>query len=140
MTTTWNRAAIMTMRREHYRYELWEDYQAGMYRPTCPGDELALQAQSAGLLSEPADFERIGREMVAAWPIAARQALTHVASNRRAWVGQAACCYAHGAPDYITKRAWWELAPDVQDAANETADQVIRWWEVTAHAQTLFAV
>ena len=130
---------MTTMRRAHYRYELWEDWQAGLYAVRTCGDEAALQAASGVLLGDPDDFGRVAWEMVRAWPIAAEVALTHTSSNRQAWVGQATCCYAHAAPDYVTKRAWWDLNDTAKDAANATADSVIDRWEGTyRNAETLF--
>lgn len=127
------------MRRAHYRYDLWEDYQAGMYRTHYCGDEIAAQNAAKELLTDQDVFHRVATDMVRAWPIAAEQALTHTASNRQAWIGQAACCFFAAIPDYITKRAWWTLTDAEQTRANRTADDVIRSWEKGYRdAETLF--
>jgi hypothetical protein len=76
-----------------------------------------------------------------AWPIAAAHNLTDTGSNRRAWLGQAACCLAHGATQFATCLAWWELTLDEREAANAVADSVLAQWEteVVYGAETIFA-
>jgi hypothetical protein len=71
------------------------------------------------------------------WIHAAEVNLTDFGSNRRAWLGQAACCFTHGLPAYVTRLAWNALDPSVQVEANRTAEQVIAEWE-ESRAETLF--
>ena len=63
------------------------------------------------------------------WKIEAEQYMSHVSSNRQAWLGQAACCYALKAPDYITKKAWWSLPKQIRDRADKNASGIIDSYE-----------
>ena len=115
----------------------WEDYQAGLYR-----SQGAIRPEkfvaSLSLLSDGEQFSEVAREMIREWPVAAAHNLA-LPSGKRAWIGQAACCYAHGATGDETRYAWGRLSNQVQIAANRVADTVAdeyaRGWP---RAQTLF--
>lgn len=128
------------MHRRFSHYEVWEDWHAGLYRKLPPGDYDVFADNSREILADPDTFERVAREMIATWPHAAAFNLSNAGQNRRAWVGQAACCYSHDAPEDATKIAWWLLTDPERDAANAAADRVIDSWEEAQHrAETLFA-
>lgn len=67
--------------------------------------------------------------VVRRWKHAAEQNLSNTSMNRRAWLGQAACCFYAFAPENLTKQAWHELTDEEQTLANAIADKVIREWE-----------
>jgi hypothetical protein len=116
----------------------WEDYRGGMY-----GTEMNLTRldQSAALLRDPERFRETAREMLREWPNAARHNLIHMWSGRRAWIGQASCCYSHRATSVTTRHAWGTLTNDEQRAANAVADEVHAEWERGWHdAQTALDV
>jgi hypothetical protein len=112
--------------RVFHPYTEWEDYQAGMWGPVAVD---AHTAAAAAVLGEPDVFYGAAVDMLAAWPKAAEHNLTNLEQNRRAWVGQAACCYLVGVPESATRLAWWLLLLDERDAANAVADRVISEWE-----------
>lgn len=116
----------------------WEDYAAGLYATTTTTPEHVQTA--AALLADPETFRETAREMVREWPNAAIHNLRHMWTGRRAWVGQATCCYSNGIPAATTRLAWGTLANDTQRSANQTADLVIAEWERTRGAETLFGV
>jgi hypothetical protein len=79
--------------------------------------------------------------MLRAWPVAARQALRYMESGRNAWLGQATCCYAHGATSAETRQAWGSLSDEVQREANTIARGVRSEWEKDfIDAQTLLGL
>jgi hypothetical protein len=124
------------MKRVHHPYYVWEDVRAGMYAPMRGGDEIdrarELLGNADGLLDAMNDA-------VDAWPRAAEHFLTDLASNRRAWLGWAACCNHAGCTAQATRAAWWQLTEDQQDEANAAADVAIKRWEDSrGGAQTLF--
>lgn len=115
----------------------WEDYKAGLY------EKRALRAsvinQSAELLSDPDQFLEVGLEMVREWGNAATQNLVNLATGKQAWIGQASCCYAHGATADETKVAWGLLTNWKQIGANRVADSIeAGFMRGRNHAQTLF--
>lgn len=104
----------------------WEDYRAGMYGTDM---NLTLLDMSAELLRDPARFHETAREMLREWPNAAVHNLTHMWSGRNAWVGQAACCYSHGATSVTTRHAWGTLTDNEQRRANDIAKGLRDEWE-----------
>ena len=116
------------MKQVYHRYELWEDYQNGMYETQWTNEgELVLKSKK--LLSNPKEFCNIASEMIDNWKIAAENNLTNKSMNRRAWIGQAACCYNHGCPELLTRVAWKELTDEQRTDANIIADGLIRRYE-----------
>ena len=103
-------------------WDRWEDYGAGMYEHLIPLRAGKVR-DSIRLLSDPGHFSETAREMVREWPEAARHNL-NLPSGRRSWIGQAACCYCHGATSEETCHAWGRLANGTQRRANQVADQI----------------
>ena len=63
------------------------------------------------------------------WKYETEQFLSNQNSNRQAWLGQAACCLAHGASESETRTAWNKLSINQMEQANLIADSVILEWE-----------
>lgn len=118
----------------HHPYNVWEDWQAGMWR-NCVAVTDHMEA-AAHILSTPDLFLASARAMLNDWTKAAEHNLTNREQNRRAWIGQAACCHAAQAPESATRFAWWMLSGDERDAANAVADRVIAEWEANREAHT----
>jgi hypothetical protein len=115
--------------RVFHPYQKWEDHQFGMYQTTCFMDAQTMITDCEVLLGCPEWLWESMQFVAHNWTHAAEQNLSNVARNRQAWLGQAACCFVHGAPEYITKLAWNNLTKEKQDAANAVADEVIQLWE-----------
>lgn len=119
-----------------YPYTEWEDFLAGMYRNTARHEEAQLIEDARALL---ADARKLRQKMVCVvnyWDKAAQVNL-HDEPNNRAWLGHAACCYARGVPEHLTRAAWALLTDAQRVAANDSADQVIEAWRGNG-AKTLF--
>lgn len=117
------------MERIFHPYNLWEDYEFGMYKTTAFMDQHQLAVECKNLLE---CKEWLWESMTFVshnWHYAAEQNLTNLSRNRQAWLGQAACCFSHGAPEYVTKIAWNLLTAEKQAEANSVADEVIADWE-----------
>lgn len=111
--------------RIYHPYTAWEDWQAGMWsRSRRDGDT----ARAAHILGDPDTFRDAARAMLRDWPRSAEQNLTGGLNNRRAWVGQAACCHLAGVPEDQTRDAWWTLTDAERRTANQIADDVIIEW------------
>ncbi len=125
------------MTRVYHPYTVWEDFRAGMYVYSSNPAKDAEEARQ--LLASPDALREAMSDVVNAWPKASEQFITNTESNRRAWLGQAACCYRLGVPAIATRAAWWLLTEDQQDLANAAADSVLHQWdEEHGDAQTLF--
>lgn len=116
----------------------WEDWNAGLYAQHKP--DTAQVFESRALLCDPDEFIEVAREMVRAWPNSARQNLHHMWSGRRAWLGQASCCYSRGSSAGETRQAWGLMTDADQRTANAVAGIVIEEFhkEVIDGAETLF--
>lgn len=116
--------------RIYHSYDKWECYQNGMYDTTTRFmDDSSLENECVVMLSCPEWLYETMSFVTSNWFYGCEQHLTNLSRNRQAWLGQAACCLLHGAPEYITKRAWHKLTPEQQEAANKVADEVIEVWE-----------
>lgn len=116
-----NIKSLSNIQQAFYRYELWEDYQSGMYNPpTISRVDKAIECLSDETLCRE-NMQRV----VAEWQIATEQVLTNPETSGRAWLGQCACFMYGGCHDEDTRKAWVMLSPKVQKKANKIADEVI---------------
>jgi hypothetical protein len=106
-----------------YPYYEWEDYRNGMYdSPVNMQQEII---ESIKLLSNEQVFKEACEKVTINWPNSTSTHLHNAHINRRAWIGQAACCFNHAATERATKIAWKEINPDSQKKANSIAQEVI---------------
>jgi len=108
-------------------YTEWEDFQAGMYRDAVAGERDAMASAAVSLLADAHRLVAAMRSVTVEWRLAA-EANLHEPPNNRAWLGQAACCYAAGVPEELTRAAWGLLTDQQRISANRVADQVIDEW------------
>lgn len=120
-----NIKSLSNIKQVFYRYEMWEDFQSGMYNQR--SEERAIQA-AIECLSDEETCRKYMQKVVAEWEIATAQVLTNPESNGRAWLGQCACFMYGGCRDEETRKAWVRLKPTVQKQANGIADEVIFGW------------
>lgn len=112
---------------EHY--EKWEDFQHGMYDPPNAADAEYLECLSFELLSNIERFSVACSGVIENWQVATAVNLTNKNCNRRAWLGQAACCFVHGVPEVLTRAAWKSLSNEQRLEANEIAGGMIDEYE-----------
>ena len=124
------------MKRIFHHYKYWEDNKAGLYRRSCDNESQKIQ-KCVYLLSSHDSLMLYMEKAALEWKYSPDVFLSNVSRNRRAWLGQAACCLFCGAPEYITKIAWNRLTKIVQDGANGVADGVIYKWEAIKIQPTL---
>jgi len=120
------------MKRIFHHYKNWEDWHDGLYRLSISSADMAEEiiiSRAARLLSEPDALLLAMTRVIDEWKIAAEVNLSNPSRNRRAWLGQAACCFLCGAPEDLTKLAWHRLSDAERDLANAIADRVISEWE-----------
>lgn len=111
-----------------HHYEEWEDYKCGLYDELKEGRANRVEL-ARYLLSNPTICERWMRETVKRWKIATEQVFSNIHQNRKAWLGQAACCLFAGVKEDETREAWWLLTDQERNTANAIAETVIRDWE-----------
>lgn len=120
---------IEGIERVYHPYNLWEDYEMGLYEVTCFMDAQRMVEDCEMTLRCPEMLWEAMTFVSHNWGYASEQHLTNSHRNRQAWLGQAACCWLHGAPEYLVKQAWNNLNAEMQKKANEVADDVINDWE-----------
>lgn len=115
--------------RVFHPYNQWEDFKMGMYEKTCFMDDESMVVNCMATLSCPELLWECMQFVSHNWGKSAEHNLTNYSRNRQAWLGQAACCFLDGAPEYLVKQAWGRLSPQKQVDANKVADEVIEEWE-----------
>jgi len=116
------------MNKISYPYHLWEDFINGMFSLSHPSPDTAIE-QAQDLLRDPEMFFKVGIKVMADWPISSDENLSNASANRRAWIGQASCCYWTGVPETLTRKAWGRLSHNEKAIANNVADKIIRIYE-----------
>lgn len=118
----------MKIKQRFHHFSKWEDFRSGLYDSTCERYEEKVQL-SIDLLSNQKHFYEVATEMVNTWNYSSEQMLTDASVNKKAWIGQASCCFNHNSPDYATKDAWWKIPEKIRDEANTTATIVMMEWK-----------
>jgi hypothetical protein len=112
---------------KYHHYTKWEDWKNGMYKLECNNkDELIVKCISL-LTSYDALYQAM--DYVATnWTNAADQNMSDPSKNHQSWLGQAACCFEIGAPEWVTRLAWGSLTQEERSIANSVADKVYYEW------------
>lgn len=116
------------MKPKHYPYWIREDFLNGLYNENTENDQLYIDKVVRLFKSETRTIAAM-KKVLKKWKKASEHNLTNTSINRVAWLGQAACCLSVGAPDYITKKAWWELPKEIRDRADNNAKDIIETYE-----------
>lgn len=117
------------IKRSYHHYERWEDWKHGLYRINSKINDPILITKSIKLLRNLDNLYEMMKKVSKEWKYATEENLSNINRNRQAWLGQAACCLNHGAPENLTKEAWHKLTENEQNQANAIADRVIKEWE-----------
>jgi hypothetical protein len=123
------------MKRIYHAHTKWEEYPAGLWRKRPASEETDLLAKAIAFTGDAELYGTWMRRVTKEWLYSCEHNLTDVSQNRRAWLGHAACCMAIGAPEHVTRAAWWHLSQKQQDDANAQADAAILNWELR-HEET----
>lgn len=127
------------MERYYSNFQNWEDYKNGMYCGTVKRDEEEVK-KAKEILSNPILFHKIMKDLVIDWPIATRVNLSNTGTNRRAWLGAAACNYKHSVTEIQTRLAWNELNELQKFNANTEAEKIISEFELNYNAQKAITI
>lgn len=117
------------MKQIYKPYTEWEDYKNGMYSEFDNNKKNALIKRAVKMLSNQDLFLETLEKVILEWEISSMNNLTNTSSNRRSWLGQAACSYKYQVPEKLTRIAWGLLSEEQQIEANKTADEIIRKYE-----------
>jgi hypothetical protein len=112
----------------YYPYWLWEDYKSGMWQKLERKEEYVFFTKAIDFTGNDELYGHWMLEVIKQWPISCENNLTDMARNHKAWIGHAACSLAFNCPEYITRKAWWELSDNQKELANKRADYAIAIW------------
>lgn len=115
------------MDRIFHHYDLWEDYHAGMYDENRDGRQERVK-KAAYILGTPEVCKEAMEKVVAEWEIATEYNLSNAEINRKAWLGQAACCCYGNVHEDETREAWGIMTEQQRMKANQIAASIIRKW------------
>lgn len=119
----------MEIEQQFRHYQEWEDWANGMWRDVTPEEDERFAALSRDLLLDTDRLEYAMRHIFEKWPTATLVNMTNRGQNRRAWLGQSACCVICESPEQSTRRAWGTLELEQKQAANRVATNIIELWE-----------
>lgn len=115
------------MERIFHHFELWEDYHAGMYDESKNGREERVK-KAAYILGTPEVCRVAMEKVIAEWEKATEYNLSNAEINRKAWLGQAACCCYAGIHEDETREAWGIMTELQRIEANRIAAEIIKKW------------
>lgn len=114
------------MKHIYHHYELWEDFQSGMYNEIKEGREERIQ-KAIELLTDDELCYKWMKKVSVEWKYACEHTFTN-RFNHQAFLGQCACAMYADVRDNETKKAWWCLTEEQRHNANRIADKVYNEW------------
>lgn len=112
-----------------YPYYEWEDYLNGMYLiPSKPYNQNLIN-QCVKLLSNEIVFFETAMKMIKVWKKCSSHNLEDRSINRKAWIGQASCCYKFNCPELVVREAWSLITNINKYKANKIAEKIIQIYE-----------
>ena len=118
------------MKQIYHPYWKWEDFKNGMWKKISRDEEERLLPLIIEFKSNHNLYGSAMLEVIENWKFACEHNLSDMNINRRAWLGQSACNYKHGWPEYLVREAWNRLTTIQQSLANKMADEAILKWEL----------
>lgn len=109
-----------------HHHDFWEDYKNGLFKKRKTVQDNVTK--SFLLLSDTHETNKWFSKL-SEWRYSTELNLSNKSINRQAWIGQAACCMAHGSNEDETKIAWYMLTDEQRSRANTIADYYILKFE-----------
>lgn len=116
------------MERIFHHFSKWEDYHAGMYDESKDGRAERVR-KAADILGTSGICREAMEKVIAEWKIATEYNLSNAEINRKAWLGQAACCCYAGIHEDETREAWGLMTEEQRIEANRIAACIIKRWQ-----------
>jgi hypothetical protein len=117
------------MKQIYHNYNLWEDYQNGMWKKVSKEEEDDILPIAIEFMSNHIKFGEAMMNVINNWVYTCEQNLTDASIYHKPFIGQCAVCYELGIPEYITRLAWNKLTDEQQLLANKQAGIAIRTWK-----------
>ena len=116
------------MRRVYHDYRRWEDYKNGMWRRVGKDEHETLLKVAIEFTGDHARYGKAMMEVIKKWKYSCEHNLTDQSTNKRAWIGHAACSLELNLPEVVVRAAWKHLTDEQRFLANKQADYAINKW------------
>ena len=80
------------------------------------------------MLSDKDLFATVLEKIISEWKYSCEHNLTDSSTNKRAWIGHAACSFEMNLPESVVRQAWKVLSNEQRIKANNQADMAIKLW------------
>ena len=117
----------MKLERVYHPWEKWEEVGSNMWGAV--KDKKSWLNKAIEFTSDHKLYGSFMLRVIREWPYSCENALTDYTINRKAWLGHAACAFAHEIPEYIVREAWGHLTDEQRVLANKEAERAIQLWE-----------
>lgn len=105
---------------EEVSYNMWGDYNENKKEDT---------KKCLEFLNEIQEFSLYMYRVITEWGVSCEHNLTSGASNRVAWLGQAACALKLRVPEDVVRISWKDLSEEKKETMNTRAAMFIKLWE-----------
>ena len=112
----------------YYRYELWEDYQNGMFHKKQDNKEEERKQKAVLFFKNLKLLYEKMKYVAENWKHSAEMTFTNTSINHQAWLGQASNCLYTGCCEEETIEVWHLLSEEERNEANKVADKVYYEW------------
>jgi len=116
------------VKRIYHPYWTWEDFKNGMWNKVSKEQEPEMLKTAIEFTGDHEKYGQAMKRVINEWPVSCENNLTDLSTNRKAWIGHAACCLEIGIPEYIIRSAWGKLTDEQRILANKQADYYINQW------------
>jgi len=116
-----------SIKRIYHPYWRWEEVEYNMWGKV--DDRYAYLKKAIEFTGDHIQYGKAMLGVIDAWKYSCEHNLSNTSSNRRAWIGHAACAYSFRCPEDIVRAAWAHLTDKQRELANDQADIVIKIWE-----------
>ena len=116
------------MMRVYHDYRRWEDYKNGMWRHVSKKEMNELLPIAIEFTGNHIKYGAAMIRVVKKWKYSCEHNLTDQSTNKRAWIGHAACSLELNLPEVVVRSAWGLLTDNQRFLANAQADRAINEW------------
>lgn len=124
---------MKTLIRIYHPYWEWEETKYNLWGNVDDKEKYLQEAME--LMKNTEAWGKCMMEVVKQWTNSCEHNLSNTSSNRKSWLGQAACAFALYLPEDITRQAWQYLTEEEREKANKKAEESINYWETKIYAK-----
>ena len=116
------------MKRIYHDYRRWEDFKSGMWKKVGKNEAEKLLPIAIEFTGDHVKYGEAMIKVTKSWKYSCEHNLTDSSTNKKAWIGHAACSLEMNLPESVVRQAWKMLSSDQRIKANNQADLAIKLW------------